>query len=162
MKSALLLSGNPRFSIDFDSQLINLQNSEIDVFIVLWNRPDGLDPKISPNWCNLEFGDQIITRLKPHLPSWYTIKYAEVVTENQFGPLPYPYPPYNSTPINVWQQYNILKYCNSKRKEFGSYDLVIRSRPDLGLNQPIDLNLAYKTLLQYPNCIWTPNNQRYG
>ena len=34
MKTALLLSGNPRFSIDFDSQLDALQKSDIDIFIV--------------------------------------------------------------------------------------------------------------------------------
>jgi hypothetical protein len=162
MKTALLLSGNPRFSKDFDSQLDNLQNCDVDIFIVLWQRQQGLDPKISENWCNLQSGDQIIAKLSPHIPTRYTIKYAEVLLEDQFGPLPFAYESFNSTPINVWQQYNILKYCDSKRKQFGDYDLIIRSRTDLGLSEPIDLPLAYNSLLNYPKCIWTPRNQRYG
>jgi hypothetical protein len=162
MKTALLLSGNPRFSRDFDSQLDNLQNCDIDIFIVLYQRPPGIDPKISANWCNLQSGDQIIEKLSPYLPSKYTIKHAEVVSESIFGQLPSEYQSHNSTPINVWQQYNILKYCDLKRKHFGNYDLVIRSRTDLGLSEPIDLPLAYNTLLRHPKCIWIPNNQRYG
>lgn len=162
MKTALLLSGNPRFSIDFDSQLSNLQNSDIDVFIVFWRRPNDLDPKISPNWCNLIDGHDIIRRLQPHLPSNYKIKYAEVLEESFFPPLPRYYDSYNSTPVNVWQQYNILKYCDQQRLKTGIYDLVIRSRTDLGLSHPINLPLAYQTLLEYPNLIFTPINQRYG
>lgn len=162
MKTALLLSGNPRFSIDFDSQLQNLQGSDIDIFIVFWRRPLGVDPKLSPNWCNLKDGEEIVKKLVNHLPSQYTIKHAEVVTEDKFDPLPYNYESYNSTPLNVWQQYNILKYCDSYRASMAEYDLVIRSRTDLGLSEPIDLPLALHTLRQYPNCIFIPNNQRYG
>jgi len=83
MKTALLLSGNPRFSIDFDSQLQNLQGSEVDIFIVFWRRPDGVDPKLSPNWCNLRDGSEIIQKLSSHLPANYIIKHAEVITESK-------------------------------------------------------------------------------
>lgn len=162
MKTALLLSGNPRFSIDFDSQLENLQGSTIDIFIAFWKRPEGIDPKLSPNWCNLKDGNEIIKRLAPHLPNHCIIRHAEVVLEDYFPSLPFQYEPFRSTPLNVWQQYNILKYCNSIRKQTDTYDLVIRSRTDLGLNQVIDLPLALTTLHQYPKCIFTPNNQRYG
>ena len=162
MKTALLLSGNPRFSIDFDSQLQNLRGSNIDIFIVFWRRPNGIDPKLSSNWCNLKDGEDIIKKISPHLPENYVIKHAEVLTEEQIAPLPYNYDSYNSTPINVWQQYNILKYCDSKRVMAGNYDLVIRSRTDLGLSEPVDLPLALVTLQQHPKCIFIPNNQRYG
>lgn len=162
MKVALLLSGNPRFSIDFDSQLENLRGSQIDLYIILWRRPEGVDPKLSRNWCNLTDGQEIIEKIGHHIPANYNIKHAEVVTEDQFDPLPYNYDAYNSTPLNVWQQYNILKYCDSKRIQSGNYDLVIRSRTDLGLSEPIDLPLAYSTLQKHPKCIFIPNNQRYG
>jgi len=162
MKTALLLSGNPRFSADFDSQLSNLQNSNIDLYIVFYRRPEGLDPKISANWCNLEDGHQIVKKLTQHLPGNYKIKHAEVVDDYFFGPLPYNYESYNSTPVNVWQQYNILKYCDNIRERTDRYDLIIRSRPDLGLSEAIDLPLAYQFLLEYPKLIFTPNNQRYG
>ena len=64
MRTALLLTGNPRFSADFDSQINNLKNSSVDWFITFWNRPDGFDPKISPNWCNLTEGKEIKEKSK--------------------------------------------------------------------------------------------------
>lgn len=162
MKTALLLTGNPRFSVDFDSQLENLQNSDIDIYIVLWRRPEGVDPKISPNWCNLQDGKQVIEKIKDHLPRRYSVAYSEVLDPTDFLNLPRQYESFNSTPLNVWQQYTILKYCDSKRKQMGNYNLIVRSRPDLGLSHPIDLQLAYSSLENWPNIIYTPNNQRYG
>ena len=78
MKTALLLTGNARFSKYFDSQLENLQNSEIDIYIVFWRRNPGFDPKISPNWL-VQSSGEIRDKLKPHLPSWYKIKYIELI-----------------------------------------------------------------------------------
>jgi hypothetical protein len=68
MKTALLLTGNPRFSADFDSQLQNLTKSAIDLYIVLWRRGLGCDPKISENWSNLKSAGQIKDKLRAHLP----------------------------------------------------------------------------------------------
>lgn len=162
MKTALLLTGNPRFSIDFDSQLENLQNTEIELFIAFWRRPEGVDPKLSPNWCNLKYGTDVYNRLKPHLPSRYKITVCEVLNETDIRPIPNNYEPYNSTPINVWQQYKLLQYAFQSVKQLGYFDLVVRSRTDLGLSEPIDLQLAHECLLRQPNTIYIPNNQRYG
>lgn len=161
MRTALLLSGNPRFSADFDSQINNLKNSDVDWFICFWRREDGFDPKISPNWL-VKNSYEVLSKLKPYLPANHKIKYVEILEPSTFSSLPRNYEPYNSTPLNVWQQYNILKYCNNWRKELGSYDLVIRSRTDLGLSEEIDLRLAFECLTRDPNLIYTPNNQRYG
>lgn len=162
MKTALLLTGNPRFSADFDSQLNNLQNSDIEVFICFWRRPEGVDPKLSPNWCNLKDGGDVYKRLLPHLPSNYRITVCEVLEDSMFPPMHTEYEPYNSTPVNVWQQYKLLQYAFQSVKQLGYFDLVVRSRTDLGLSEPIDLALAHKCLLQSPTCIYTPRNQRYG
>lgn len=161
-KTALILTGNPRFSIDFDSQLNNLQNSDIELFICFWRRPEGVDPKLSPNWCNLKDGSEVYRRLLPHLPSNFKITSCEVFDDSFAGEIPQNYEPYNSTPINVWQQYRLLKHAYQAVHQLGYFDLVIRSRTDLGLSEPIDLQLAHSCLLQTPNCIYTPNNQRYG
>lgn len=162
MKTALLLTGNPRFSIDFDSQLNNLQNSDIELFICFWRRSEGVDPKISKNWCNLKDGAAVYRRLYPHLPPNYKITVCEVLNDTDVEPTQYDYKPYNSTPVNVWQQYKLLQYAFQYVKQLGYFDLVIRSRTDLGLSEPIDLDLAHRCLLQSPKCIYTPRNQRYG
>lgn len=159
MKTALLLTGNARFSKDFDSQLENLQNSDIDLYIVFWRRNPGFDPKISPNWL-VQTSGEVRDKLKPHLPPWYKIKYIELLNPELYSNTSRYYEQYYSNPINVWQQYNILKYCYSWVKELGQYDLIIRSRTDLGLSEPIDLKLAYNCLT--PNIIYTPMNQRNG
>jgi len=162
MKTALLLTGNPRFSADFDSQLQNLTKSAIDVYIVFWRREFGWDPKLSENWCDLKSAGQVRDKLQAHLPPWYKIKFIEVLDPSALGEIPKEYEPYNSTPANVWQQYKCLQYCDMWRRELDSYDLVIRSRTDLGLSEPIDLELAYEYLSKSPNTIYIPNNQRYG
>lgn len=162
MKTALLLTGNPRFSIDFDSQLQNLQNSEIEIFIGFWCRPEGVDPKLSPNWCNLKDAKDVYKRILPHLPPNYKITVCEILNDLFLEPMPRNYESYNSTPINVWQQYKLLQHTYQSVKQLGYFDLVIRSRTDLGLSEPIDLELAHNCLLQNQNCIYTPNNQRYG
>lgn len=162
MKTALLLSGNPRFSVDFDSQIHNLQNSDVDWYITFWNRTFGWDPKLSQNWCDLKTAAQVRDRLKPHLPPNHKIKFIEILDPNCFEGPPKEYPAFRSTPSNVWQQYKCLQYCDHWRRELGSYDLIIRSRTDLGLSEPIDLKLAYESLKKHPTCIYIPNNQRYG
>lgn len=162
MKTALLLSGNPRFSKYFETQIHNLKNSEIDWYIVFWKRESGFDPKISPNWLNLKTSKQVLDKIKPFLPSGHRIKYIELLDPELYSKLPHDYQDYYSNPINVWQQYKILQYCDHWRRELDSYDLVIRSRTDLGLNQEIDLKLAQTCLIANPNLIYTPNNQRNG
>ena len=162
MKTALLFSGNPRFSADFDSQIENLQNSDVDWYVTFWNRDFGWDPKISENWCNLKNAGDIRDRLKPHLPPNHKIKFVEILDPNFLEPIPGEYPPFRSNPSNVWQQYKCLQYCYRWCRELDSYDLIVRSRTDLGLSEPIDLKLAHESLIKWPNTIFIPNNQRYG
>lgn len=163
MKTALLLSGNPRFSKDFDSQIENLQNSEVDWYVVFWRREFGWDPKLSANWCNLQNAWQVKEKLEPHLPKNHRIRFVEVLDPNSIESAPRQYEAFNSTPTNVWQQYKCLQYCDRWRRQLDAYDLVIRSRTDLGLSEPIDLKLAFECLLNSNfNLIYTPRNQRYG
>ena len=162
MKTALLLTGNPRFSIDFDSQLQNLTKSSIDLYIVLWRREFGSDPKISENWSNLKSAGQVRDKIQAHLPDWYKIKFIEVLDPSAIEDAPKEYAAYLGNPANIWQQYKCLQYCDMWRRELDAYDLVIRSRPDIGLSATIDLKLAHKCLLSSPNTIYIPNNQRNG
>lgn len=166
MKTALLLSGNPRFSADFDSQINAYKNSQVDWYIVFWNRKYGWDPKLSANWCDLKSAEDVRERLTPHLPQNHRIRHVEILDPKYYSVMPQEYVAFRSTPFNVWQQYKCLQYCDRIRREIDSYDLVIRSRTDLGLSEDIDLKIAYDCLVRDAlngyNLIYTPNNQRYG
>jgi hypothetical protein len=163
MRTALLISGLPRFSADFDSQLENLQNSEIDWYVVLWSKNIVNDPKLSSNWREVETIDDARSLIEPYMPSHHAIKHIEFLNPEEYSILPRDYQPMNSNPFNVWQQYNILKVCDQRRKESGIiYDLVIRSRPDVGLNKPLDLVWIRDQLRSFPNSIFMPDNFRFG
>lgn len=163
MKTALLLSGLPRFSVDFDSQLENLSNSEFDWYVVLWSKNIINDPKLSSNWTEVTTIDHAKSLIEPYIPSGHNIRHIELLNPEEFSVLPNDYEPMNSNPFNVWQQYNILKVCDQRRKESGIiYDLVIRSRPDVGLNRKLDLQQIHEDLKLRPNSIIIPDNFRFG
>ena len=163
MKTAMLLSGMPRFSIEFDSTLEYLVNSEIDVYIALWKTNSINDPKVSANWQEIEVAEDVRDLIQPYLPERYKIKHIELVDPFDFWVPPRDYTPMNSSPFNVWQQYNILKICDQRRKESGIvYDLVMRARPDVGISHPIDLQLVHNILKERPMVILTPDNYRCG
>lgn len=163
MKTALLLSGNARFCVEFDMQIHNLRNSEVDWFIVLWNRKhgDGFERQalMSPSW-QATTAEEARAIIEPKLPAGHRIAHIELVDPAEFPPLTKQYKRIDCTPLNLFQQYWILKRCDARRQAVGGYDLVIRSRPDIGIEPPIDLQQIYAFLKQNPSCIITPTNHR--
>lgn len=163
MRTAALISGSPRWSADFDSQLEYLQNSEIDWYILLWANNSFYDPKIPSNWYDVRSVEDARSLVEPFFKDNHKIVHFEMLDPSPYMTPPRDYTPMNSNPFNVWQQYNILRECDLRRKQSGViYDLVIRSRPDVGINKPIDLQWIHRDLRQRPNWIVTPDNYRYG
>jgi hypothetical protein len=164
VKTALLLSGNARFCAEFDMQLSSLTNSEVDCFLVLWNRRygDGHERQelMSPGW-TATTAEEARAIIEPKLPPGYRIAHIELVDPSEFPPLTKEYKNIDCTVSNLFQQYWILKRCDQRRQESGNqYDLVIRSRPDIGIEPVIDLEQARSILNQNPNIIITPYNHR--
>jgi len=164
MRTALLLSGNARFCAEFDMQLDNLLNSDIDWFLVLWNRRNGdgheRDELMSPGW-NVNTAEEARAIIEPKLPSKHRIEYIELVDPSEFPPLTKQYKHIDCTVLNLFQQYWMLKRSDQRRLESGNvYDLIVRSRPDIGIEPSIDLQAAREFLLQNPNCVITPYNHR--
>jgi hypothetical protein len=163
MRSALLISGNPRFTENFDLQLQNLQNSDIDWYITLWRRGESQDNRTSKNWVDVETAEHARSLIEPHLPSNHVIKHIDLLDPAQYNEMPREYDTRYIPVIFLWQQFISLKICDHARRNLGiQYDLVIRSRPDLGLDRPIFLDLAKQWLLSNPNTVITPDNQRHG
>jgi len=163
MRTALLISGVPRFCAEFDQQIANLTNSEIDWFVVLWNRHnnDGSDRSqwISPSWTATD-DHEARSFIESKLPQGHNLAHVELVNPSEFPPLTKQYKNINCTVENLFQQYWILKKCDQRRQELGNYDLVIRSRSDIGISPTIHLDKVYEFLKSHPNIIITPNNHR--
>jgi hypothetical protein len=162
MRTALLISGNPRFSLNFDSQLFNLRDSNIDWYISFWKRNSGDDIKISPNWYEIDTTEKVKKVLEPLLPKGHRLIDVDFLDPLDY-PMPFEFNYFQQPPIQVWQQYSILKHCDQKRQSSGiSYDLVIRSRSDIGLETPLYLSECLSYLKYYTRNILTPINFRYG
>lgn len=162
MRSALLISGNPRFSVLFDQQLEFLKNSEIDWYISFWRRNIGEDIKISSNWYKLDSPHKVRDALEPILPKGHRIITVSFLNPAQFS-IPREFEYFQQPPWQIWQQYCILKHCDQRRQTSGiNYDLVIRSRSDIGLLQSIDLQAALNYLRSHPKKILTPSNLQHG
>lgn len=163
MRSALLLSGFPRFCNFFDSQLENLQNSEIDWFVVFWKLSEPKNHFVHPLWYDVNCEKDAVDLLLPYLPANHRIKHFEFIDPSLYFTLPKTYTRTHTSPLNVFQQFTSLKICNQRRIDSNEiYELVIRSRPDIELDRPLDLKTMYDFLKKNPNKIYTPENQRHG
>lgn len=156
MKVALLFGGEARFCKDFDSQLANLQGADqIDWYCVFWNKTNKDDQRISPIWDTADPRSII----QAHLPHNHSIKHFEIIDPNSLPPMPKEYPPfYIPSSLGLWQQYQALKLANQHRPD--DYDLVIRTRCDIGLDTVIDLGAAQQQLVVMPQVIAIPKNER--
>jgi hypothetical protein len=174
MKTAVLLSGDPRFNLEFDIQAQNLINSEVDWYMVFWYK-DYNFPEATPGsfWeyqrntysplfkspYDLARAREII---EPRLPKHHRLAHLEILDPAGFKPdysrfkqLPEP-----DLPYPILCNWHLVKKCwevmNSTGKE---YQLVFRSRPDLaiysrgpqGQSQPVDLQEVYQTLINTNN-----------
>jgi hypothetical protein len=169
MRVAALISGQPRFCKDFDMQLEHLKNDEpIDWFFYLWNKNSQNYWNSTPNNlldCTPEYmRDYIKDRLpKNHrltvIESLPPINVDNIKSKNYIrsgGPSP---------EDNYLMYYGIFKVNELRRnyeQEFGEYDLVIRTRPDVSLINDLDLKNIKNYLDNNPNAIITPSNNRYG
>ena len=163
MRTALLISGNPRFTENFDSQLANLHNSEIDWYVTLWQRGEFQDNRTSRNWVDVETEQEALQLVQPHLPLGHSIKSIKLLDPYDYLVMPRDYETGYFPTIFIWHQYVSLKICDQMRRASGiDYDLVIRSRPDVGLDRSTDLKFIKNVLESNPNWIVTPYNKRHG
>ena len=158
-RAALLLTGNARFCKDFDSQLENLTRADVDWFVYLWDKDHSSDTCISPNWkCTTE--DHVVTRLTPMLPPRHRLRVVRILPA--MPQLTKEYTPFYANPYNFISQYTILKEAGKSISD--EYDIVIRSRSDIGIDRPLDLSWldSYLNSSVNRNEIVIPLNERRG
>lgn len=171
MKIAMLLPGEPRFCREFDQLLSNLQTSghSVDWFVWLWQcSPRDIRANfdvVSP-WWQTAVAESIRLRMQHLLPPGHQVVNC-TVNSKQDWPAPRVNNKAGETDVErAWGMYASLYQCDLARQareaQQGPYDLVIRTRPDLGLSAPLDLAAVRALLDQTPNGVITPKNEVHG
>lgn len=161
MKTAILISGRPRFTQEFDDFLNSLTNyDQLDWYFLLWNTAHKEDVRVPPNWPTTI--EDVRDHIAGKLPANSNIVYLEQPAPPEFDSTQN----FNLTPWsiaqNIWTMYYGIHAVNSIREQHGSYDLVIRTRPDIGITESLDLRAIHQQLIEQPNIVLMPENHRHS
>jgi hypothetical protein len=162
MKTAILISGQPRFTREFDEFLAHLKNyDELDFFFYIWTANHN-DHKLIPRSWPVD-KESVRNKIVNTLPANCNVMAVEVNNPPAYSvPKTIQTNPWTN-PFNVWNNYYALKQVNLLREQSGvDYDLVIRARGDIGLITPVDLTAVYNYLVSAANTIISPDNLRNG
>lgn len=172
MRIALILAGDPRWSKEFDSFLSSINgNFSIDWFVYLWDNADTTGGRpdwevVSKNWspCNQQWARE---KIESCLPNNHHLKSIDL-SDRLSLTIPDIHNKAGETSIErMYSMYYSLYRADQLRKtyqdqNFFTYDIVIRTRPDLGLTGIIDLEKAINYIRANPNAILTPNSEIHG
>jgi hypothetical protein len=165
MRVAVLISGQPRFNNDFNMLLSNLKNYDrLDFFFYLWNSDASESHWIPPTWPKdyNEIRSRILKNLslKCNIADLKILPQIDYQVTREYNLTPW------SNPVNIWYNFYGTKQVNLLREEYekenGNYDLVIKSRPDVGLASSIDCASIKKFLDSNPTTVIMPNDRRFG
>lgn len=171
MKAALLLPGEPRFCSEFDLLLENLRGyDQVDWFVWLWQDSQceehrGVDV-VAPSWRHLDY-QPTHDRLISYLPAGHRLINLSIVDKSAY-PAPQVHNKAGETSVErMWGMYTSVRECDLQRRAHEqatgeNYDLVIRTRPDLGLAAPLDLKACWEYLKKNPSTVMTPSNEVHG
>jgi hypothetical protein len=173
MRVALLLPGEPRFCSEFDLFLENLRGyDQVDWFVWLWKDSRSEEHRgvdlVAPSWQHLEH-QTTHDRLVSYLPPGHQLTKLSIVDKSQHPSAPQVvHRKAGETSVErMWGMYTSIRECDLLRRaqeqaQGQNYDLVIRSRPDLGLVQPLDLAACWEYLQKNPQTVITPSNEVHG
>jgi len=167
MKIAIQLSGQPRFTQDFNLLLENLIGyDQADWFIYLSNKfhthrtKDGVE--ISQSWKDFD-ADWAINKISSNLPRNNFIQRFKISDSHlqQWPPVSNVHCTFSVE--GVWMMYYNLLKSNQLRIDFQrqqnvEYDFILRVRSDSNLNSPIDMS----QLTINDNEIYMPSNGWFG
>lgn len=171
IRVAALISGEPRFCSEFDNFLTALgKNCEIDWFCYVWHNSQyggtwGWD-LVSEYWLNPQDATAWAEFTK-NLPSNHRLR-AMVLADRNSVAVPRIVNHAGETNVaRCWSMYESLHRVDLLRRAYQqqigrNYDLVIRTRPDIGLKGAVDLvDLAQKAR-ENPRLLFTPDQLEYG
>jgi hypothetical protein len=171
MRVALLLPGEPRFCREFDLLLENLRGyTTVDWFVWLWQDSQceehrGVDV-VAPSWRHMEY-ETAHSRLNSYLPAGHQLINLSIENRSSYPPPRVHHKAGETSVERMWGMYTSVRECDLQRRVHERatgqpYDLVIRTRPDLGLAAPLDLEHCLEYLKQNPQTVITPSNEVHG
>ena len=171
MKTALLISGWPRFHAEFDEQLANLNNSDFEWIVTLWkNFPQDVDftlnACLTPSYIDaVKTEDDARAWFLARMPLGHKLAHLSFVDWNDFPSdmvKDYPNQVPGTNPEAIFRQFWMLQHVNSVSKSHGPYDLVVRCRGDVAMSNSIDLAKIHTVLKDDPMQLIVPSNHRQG
>lgn len=169
LKIAAMISGEPRFTEDFDVFLDKTANYTIDWYIMLWQTSGDVSNShfkhsLVPNfWKNINY-EKSYERLSNFLPTTHNLAKLELLDQTQFQlDWEVKLTDKNVRPNSCWLMFQGLKQVNNLLPDAtNEYDLVIRTRPDLSIDREINLYEIYEFLKKSPKTVIMPKNFWFG
>jgi len=176
LKVAVLIQGEPRFCREFDFFLENLVGyDQVDWFFYLWKTSSpfqtvqGTDGHVlvADPWQNIDL-NWAIGKLQSNLPENHYVAGIELADQHT---LPIPIIKrkigYGVNVANVWKMWHSQHRVNQMRLAYEkendvSYDVVIRTRPDVALLDTVDARVVNEHLVKKSNMVIIPKNKLVG
>jgi len=171
MKVAILISGSPRFCAGFDTFVNGLTGFETaDWFVDLWRSnppPDKLGYEnqvlVAPSWRQIN-QEWAVNKIKSNLPNNHRLAALSLYDSSLIE-----YPTVTGPQVHhinfpsIWKMHMGWKRVDSLRQSVGiQYDLIIRARPDVSLNSPLNLTTIKNSLDQSPKCVFVARDGQHG
>lgn len=187
MRIAIIIHGEPRFCEEFDKLINSVKDVEqVDWFFYLWSETDyPTDEQIiherehnpyahtygfnvvAPNWRSIN-RDWAMQKLRDNLPAHHNIVRAEFVDHRDME-----FPPIEGrqaveiSMTNICKNWYSLMQVDSYRQEYEkqnnfTYDLVIRSRPDIAVISELDFESLRWAITGDSKVVFIPTNHQCG
>lgn len=176
MRVAVLLQGDPRFCSEFDLFLENLVGADqVDWFMYLWadNAPTanllaGTGHKVvAPCWQKIN-RDWALAKFKEYFPSHHQVAGLELGDQN-IVPVHQITKNFAQETVqsNVWKMWYSQYMSNKMRTNYEDhhgfkYDVVIKTRPDVSLENHLDVRFMREHFNKEPNLVLMSQNKRCG
>lgn len=173
---AILIQGEPRFCTEFDQFISSVQGyDQVDWYFYLWKTSPATSyivghdghTVVAPFWQNIN-NELAIEKLKKALPKNHQVIRFEAVDQTE---VPIYQLTDNCAPetnqSNVWKMWYSLHKANAMKIEYEQsqnfkYDLVIRTRPDVGLYGNISPEAIIPRIERENNLVLIPGNKKCG
>lgn len=167
MRVAAVLSGEPRFCTEFDFFLNSLpKDIGVDWFMYLWGDNRGGRNLVAESWITPDY-NWAYAKLKNELPENHQIHSLVFGDRDSVRPPNITHRKEWTIVGDVWGMYNSIYQADQLRQNWETennfkYDLVIRTRPDIGFQGYLDLYNIKQMIENKPNIIVTSNHQVHG